>query len=200
MAMSLRTRSGVQSGSLLIASVAEVANQTEAPKPRSASSIISHDSGSSSTIRNRAPSSNWMLPIWAPVISMAASRIVQQHRKIAAPQQARAHLLHPRHVLEALVQRLLSVLARGDVVETVDRSGDLTACVLERPDIDDDGNPRAVWPLDEHLAVTRLSQRAGDHFGHGTLFVRHVGAVRTEQFERAAEALVRISQDRLAAP
>ena len=126
--------------------------------------------------------------------------VVQQQRKIACLQQARTHLLHPRDVLEALAQGLLSLLARCDVVETIDGSGDVAAFVLERPDIHDDGNPRAVWPLDEHLSVTRLSQRAGDHFGHGTLFVRHVRAVRTEQLERATEALVRISQRPVRSP
>ena len=125
---------------------------------------------------------------------------MQQQREIACLQQACTHLLHPRHVLEALAQRLLSLLARCDVVETIDGSGDVSACVLQRSDIHDDGNPRAVWPLDDHFGVTHLGQRAGHHFGHGTLFVRHVGAVRTEQLERATKALVRISHDRFAAP
>ena len=61
-------------------------------------------------------------------------------------------------------------------------------------------NPRAVRPLDEHFRVGSLRQRAGHHFGHGTLVVRHVRAVRTEQLEGATEALVRISRGRFAAP
>ena len=67
--------------------------------------------------------------------------LLQQQREIACLQQACTHLLHPRDVLEALAQRLLSLLARGDVVETIDGSGDGAAFVLERPDIHDNGNP-----------------------------------------------------------
>jgi hypothetical protein len=44
-----------------------------------------------------------MLPIWAPVISMAASReVVQQQRRIAGVEQASTDLLRPRDVIEAL--------------------------------------------------------------------------------------------------
>ena len=109
--------------------------------------------------------------------------------------------MHPRHVLEALAQRLLGLLTRCDVVEAIDGSGDISAFVLKRPDIHDDGNPRAIWPLDEHFAVTRLRPACRQSLppsGHSSCGMSR--AVRTEQLEGATEALVRISQDRFAAP
>jgi len=90
--------------------------------------------------------------------------------------------------------------ARRDVVETVDGADDLAGLIRQWPDIDDDGDPRAVWPLDVHFGVGSLRQCAGHHFGHGTLIVRHKSAVRTEQLERATKALVRVSRHRFAAP
>ena len=92
---------------------------------------------------------------------------MQQQRKITGLEQSRTELLHPCDVLEALAQLLLSVLARCDVVETVDGSGDVSASVLQRSNIDDDGNRRAVGPLDDDLAVTQLRQGAGHDFGMG---------------------------------
>ena len=106
--------------------------------------------------------------------------VVEQQPEIACLQQACTHLLHPRHVLEALAQQLLGLLVRCDVVETVDGAGDVAAVVLQRSDIHDDGHARAVRPLDDHFAVARLRQGAGYHFSHRTLFVRHVRAVGTE--------------------
>ena len=67
--------------------------------------------------------------------------VMQQQREIACLQQTCAHLLHPCDVLEALAQRLLGLLARGDVVETIDGAGDGSAFVRERSDIHDNGNP-----------------------------------------------------------
>jgi hypothetical protein len=85
-----------------------------------------------------------------------------------------------------VAQRLFGFLTCGDVVEAVDGSHDIPACVLQRTDIHDDGNPRAVGPLDEHFGVTGLRERAGDYFGHGTLLVRHETAVRSRRFESVA--------------
>ena len=53
--------------------------------------------------------------------------LVQQQRKIAALQKACTHLLHARHLFQALAQLLLSLLTRRDVVEAIDGSGDLAA-------------------------------------------------------------------------
>ena len=41
----------------------------------------------------------------------------------------------------ALAQRLLHPLALGDVVKAIDRSGDLSLFILQRTNIDDDGDP-----------------------------------------------------------
>ena len=80
------------------------------------------------------------------------------------------------------------------------RSTSLRELPVDASDIHEDGNPRAVRPLDDHLAITHLREGAGHHFSHRTLFVWHVRAVGTEQPERAAKALVGISRDRFAAP
>ena len=109
----------------------------------------------------------------------------------ADPRGFRAFEMHAGLRL-ALAQRFLRLLALGDVVKAIDCSRDFSSFVLQRTDIHDDGNPRAVGPLDEHFRVTRGRYFARDHLGHGTLLVGHKTAVRTEQFERATKPLVGI--------
>ena len=94
----------------------------------------------------------------------------------------------------------LRLLALGDVVKAIDCSGDFSPVVLQRTDIDEDGDMRAVGPLDEHFPVMDCGYFARDHLGHGTLVVGHKTAVRPEHFERAAKPLVSIPQCWLASP
>ncbi|KAG0505310.1 MAG: hypothetical protein Udaeo_13510 [Candidatus Udaeobacter sp.] len=90
--------------------------------------------------------------------------------------------------------------ALGDVVKAIDCSGDFSPVVLQRTDIDKDGDMRAVGPLNQHFRVTSLRYLAAHHLGHGTLVVGHKTAVRSEHFERAAKPLIGVPQCWLASP
>jgi hypothetical protein len=105
--------------------------------------------------------------------------------------------------LERLPLRIdhhLRLFPFGDVVKAIDCSNDFSPIILQRTNIDDDSDLRAVRPLDEHFTVINFGYFPHDHLGHGTLFVGHETAVRLEHFERAAKPLVRISQRWFASP
>src|SRR5471032_1414487 len=99
---------------------------------------------------------------------------------------------------EALVP--LDLLALGDVEEAVDRSRGFAALILDRPDVHQDDDPRAVGPFDLHFGVADFRHSPVEHLGHRTELVRHETVVRTEHLEGAAKFLVGIAQRGLAAP
>ena len=79
-----------------------------------------------------------------------------------------------------LEQCLFRLFARGDVVKATDCRRDFSELVLHWTNIDDDGDPRAVRPLDEHFRVAHLGCFATHDIGHEALLVRHKTAIRTE--------------------
>ena len=94
----------------------------------------------------------------------------------------------------------LRLLAIGDVDKAIDCSREFSALVLDRTDIHEDGNARAVGPLDEHFRVTRLRYFACQYLGHWALCVGQKTSVQTEQLERTTKPFIGVPWRRLTIP
>src|SRR5689334_5632973 len=71
-------------------------------------------------------------------------------------------------------------LRGGKILKAVDGAGELSVIVEERRDIDEDGNSRAIRPLDHDFHVSRRRACSKNSL-HRRLTMREWHSVRTEQ-------------------